>query len=151
MSTYIINAICFKTPFPLMNCNLIPTVTEPIHVYHSKLWEENAKDFFYEIYNNVVIPIHEAIYGHPPPRIYEQIMGNLGAIVDWYIEESISYIIVFGCYASPHVLPIFILDRLVCREVSYQTVSAGITKELKAEKKKEFFQPILYKLVYFHC
>jgi hypothetical protein len=136
MSTYIMDAICFRTPFPLMNWSWTPTVTEPIHFYHSKLWEENAKDSFYEICHNVVIPIHEIIYGHPPPRISEQIIGNLGAIADWYIEERFSYIRVFGCFTSPHALPIFLPDRLVCREVAYQTVSTGITKELKAAQKR---------------
>jgi hypothetical protein len=63
-------------------------------------------------------------------------MGNLGAIVDWYIEESFSYIRVFGCYISPHALPIFLPNRLVCREVAHQTVSGGITKELKATHKR---------------
>jgi hypothetical protein len=102
MYAYIMDAICFRTPFPLMNWRWTPTVTEPIHFYHSKLWEENSKDSFYEICHNVVIPIHEAIYGQPPPRILEQIIGNLGAIADWYIEESFSYIRVFGllCISS---------------------------------------------------
>jgi hypothetical protein len=44
MSAYIMDAICFKTPFPLMNWSLNPACTEPIHEYHSKMWEENAKD-----------------------------------------------------------------------------------------------------------
>jgi hypothetical protein len=71
-----------------------------------------------------------------PRRISEQIIGNLGAIADWYIEERFSYIRVFGCFTSPHSLPRFLPDRLVCREVAYQTVSGGITKELKATQKR---------------
>jgi hypothetical protein len=63
-------------------------------------------------------------------------MGNLGAIANWFIEESFSYIIVFGCYASPHALPKFLPNRLVCREVAYQTVFADITKELKVAQKR---------------
>jgi hypothetical protein len=136
MFAYIMDAICFKTPFPLMNWNWTPTVTEPIHIYHSKLWEKNAKACFYEIFHNVFIPIHEVLYGNPPPRISEQIIGNLGAIAYWYIEENFSYIRFFCCYASSRALPIFLPDRLVCREVAYQTVSAGITKELKAAQKR---------------
>jgi len=133
MSAYIMDVICFRTPFPLMNCSWTLTVTEPIH--HSKLWEENSKDCFYEICHNVVIPIHESIYGQPPPRILEQIIRNLGAIVDWYIEEIFSYIRVFNCYKSRHALPIFLPDRLVCREVAYQIISRGTTKELKEAQK----------------
>jgi hypothetical protein len=69
MSTYVMDAICFMTPFPLMNWSWTPTISEPIHFYHSKLWEENAKDFFYEICHNVVVHVHIAIYGHSPPQI----------------------------------------------------------------------------------
>jgi hypothetical protein len=37
---------------------------------------------------------------------------------------------------SPHALPQFLPNRLVCREVAYQTVAGGINKELKAAQKK---------------
>jgi hypothetical protein len=136
MSAYVMDAICFMTPFPLMNWSWTPASSEPIHFYHSKLWEEKAKDFFYEICHNVVVPVHIAIYGHPPPRISERIMGNLGKLADWFIEENFSYIRVFGCSVPPHALPQFLPDRLVCREVVYQTVAGGINKELKATQKK---------------
>jgi hypothetical protein len=63
-------------------------------------------------------------------------MGNLGKIVDWFIEENFSYIMVFGCLVPPHALPIFLPEWLVCQEVAYQTVTAGISKELKAAQKK---------------
>jgi hypothetical protein len=63
-------------------------------------------------------------------------MGNLGKLADWFIEENFSYIRVFGCSVPPHALPRFLPDRLVCREVAYQTVTGGINKELKAVQKK---------------
>jgi hypothetical protein len=130
------DVICFMTLFPLMNWSWTPTSVEPIHFYHSKLWEENAKDFFYEICHNVVVHVYIAIYGHLPPMISEKIMGNLGTLVDWFIEEKFSYIRVFGCYVPPHALPQFLPDRMVCREVAYQTVAGGINKELKVAEKK---------------
>jgi hypothetical protein len=136
MSVYIMDAIFFMNPFPLMNWSWTPACSESIHFYHSKLWEENSKYFFYEICHNVVIPIHVAIYGHPPPRISKPIIGNLGTIADWYIEENFSYIRVFGCSISPHALPKFFPNRLICREVAYQTVVGGITKELKVDTKE---------------
>jgi hypothetical protein len=39
MSEYIIDAICFMTPFPLMNWSWTPTSVELIHLYYSKVWE----------------------------------------------------------------------------------------------------------------
>jgi hypothetical protein len=135
ISAYIMDAIYLMTHFPLIGWNWTPTNTEPIHVYHSKLWEEKAKYFFYEIYNWVVVLMHTAIYGCPRPRISDKIVANLGKIVDWYIEEHFSYIRVFGCAVPPHALPKFLPDCLVCREVSHQTLHGGISKELKAVQK----------------
>jgi hypothetical protein len=92
MSGYVMDEIYFMNPFPLMNKSWTPTSSESIHFYHSKLWEENAKDFFYEICHNVVVPIPIAIYGHPPHRILESIMGNLETLADWFIKDNFSYI-----------------------------------------------------------
>jgi hypothetical protein len=114
MSAYIMDAICFTMPFPLMKWSWTLICVEPIHFYHSKLWEDKARDLFYEICHYVVVLMHITLYGFPPPRISDKIMANLGKIADWYIEEKFSYIRVFGCSVPPHALPIFLLDRLVC-------------------------------------
>jgi hypothetical protein len=82
MSSYVMDDVCFMTPFPLMNWSWTLTISEPIHFYHSKLWEEKTKDFFYEISHNVIVLVHITIYGHPPPRISERIMGNLCKLPD---------------------------------------------------------------------
>jgi hypothetical protein len=140
MSAYIMDVICYMSPFPLMNWRWNPACAEPIHVYHSKLWEENVKDFFYEICHYVVIHVHQILYGYAPPRISEKIVGNLRTIADWFIEESFSYVKVFGCSICPHTLPKFLPDRLVCREVAYQIITRGIDKEIKEAHKK--FWPI---------
>jgi hypothetical protein len=122
MSAYVMDAICFMTPLPLLNSSWTPTNSEPIHFFHSKLWEDNAKDLLYEICHNVVVLVHIAIDCHPSPRISERIMGNLGNLAGYLIEENLSYIKVFGCSVPPHSLPHFLHDMLVCREVAYRIV-----------------------------
>jgi hypothetical protein len=107
MSSYIMDDILFMNPFLLMNWSWTLTSAEPIHFYDSKLWEDKAKDLFYEIFHHVVVPIHVALYGFPPPRISDRIMGNLGKIADWFIDEKFSYIKVFRCSIPPHALPNF--------------------------------------------
>jgi hypothetical protein len=129
MSAYIMDAVCFMTSFPLMGWSWTPTSVEPIHIYHSILWEDKVKYFFYEICNWVVVLMHTAIYGYPPPRISNKIVTNLGDIVDWYVEENFSYIRVFGCSIAPHALPQFLPDRLVCCEVAHQNVHGGIIRK----------------------
>jgi hypothetical protein len=136
MSAYIMEAVFFMTPFPLMGWSWTPTSAEPIHIYHSKIWEDKEKDFFYEIYNWVVVSIHTAIYGYPPPRISKTIVTNLCKIIDCYVEENFSYIMVFGCSVPPQALPQFFPDELVCCEVAHQTVLGGISMEFKEVQKK---------------
>jgi hypothetical protein len=70
------------TPFPLMSWSWTPTSVEPIHFYHSKLWEDKARYFFYEIFHYVVVPLHISLYDFPPPRVSDIIMENLGKIAD---------------------------------------------------------------------
>jgi hypothetical protein len=130
------DAICFMTPFPLMNWSWNITYLEPIHEYHSELWEENAKKSFYEICHFVVIPMHKMFFGYDPPRISETVSKNLKPIADWFIEEIFSYIKIYGFSIPPHALPKFLPDRLVCREVAHQIVKGGIGIELKAAQKK---------------
>jgi hypothetical protein len=138
MSAYIMDSMCFSNPFPLMNWNWNPTYPEPIHEYHSKLWEEITNDIFYEICHFVVIPLHQMLYGCAPPHISELVIRSLKAVVDWFIEENFSYIRVFGCSIPPHALPKFLPDRLVCREVAHQIVTGGIGIELKMTQKNSW-------------
>jgi hypothetical protein len=136
MSAYIMDAICFMTPFPLMNWSWNASCTEPVHKYHSALWEENAKNNFYEICHYVIIPLHRIFFGCDPPRISNTIIENLKSVADWFIEENFSYVRVYGCSIPPHALPKILPDRLICREVAYQLINGGIGNELKAQQKK---------------
>jgi hypothetical protein len=136
MSAYIMDAICSLTPFPLMNWAWSPTHEKTVHEYHDKLWENNANKFIYEIFNWVMVPLHVTIFGLLPPRISDSIAENLSHIADWYVEEEFSYLRVFGAVVPPSALPLFIPDKLACREIARQTVIGGVSKELKASAKK---------------
>jgi hypothetical protein len=136
MSAYIMDAICSMTPFPLMNWAWSPTQEKTVHEYHDKLWENNANKFIYEIFNWVMVPLHIALFGLSPPRISDSIAANLSHIADWYVEEEFSYLRVFGAVVPPLALPLFIPDKLACREIARQTVIGGVSKELKASSKK---------------
>jgi hypothetical protein len=136
MSTYIMDAICFMTPFPLMNWSWAPSNTEPIHVYHSKLWEDKDKECIYEIFNWVMVPLHVAIFGQLSPRISNSVTTNLSNVVDWYIEADFSYVRVFDTSVPPYALPLFLPDKLLCHEIDRKTVLGEIRKELKGVSKK---------------
>jgi hypothetical protein len=84
MSAYIMDVVCFMIPFPIMSSSWTPYKAEPIHVYYSKLWEDKATEFIYEIFNWVMVPMHVSIFGDTPPRISDSITTNLRNMSDWY-------------------------------------------------------------------
>ena len=53
---------------------------------------------------------------------------------------------VFGSFSSPHVLTLYVPDKLIAREISYQTCGErGLTKDLKEKKKAIWPQfPVVY-------
>jgi hypothetical protein len=136
MSAYIMDMICSMTPFPLMRWAWTLAEDRPIHEYYEKLWENKTDSFAYEIFNWVMVPLHIAIFGHPPPRILDNIAANLSGIVDWYMEAEFSYFRVFEATVPPLALPLFIPDNMACCEVTRQTIIGGVSKELKGYSKK---------------
>jgi hypothetical protein len=119
-----------------MSWSWTPTNGKPLHEYHSNLWEDKAKEFLYDIFNWVVVPMHISIFSQPPPRISDKDAKYLIHVADWYIERKFSYIRVFGCSVPPYALPLFLPDNLVCHEISRQRVLDRINKELKGFHKK---------------
>jgi hypothetical protein len=56
----------------------------------------------------------------------------------WYLEETTTYIRVFGATGTPHVIPIHVSDRLIVGEIHYQTILQGYNATLVKDKKREF-------------
>ena len=76
------------------------------------------------------------IYDKDPPRCSPEAQIDIISIAKWFGEEWFTYIRVFGSTVPSHVLPLYIPDKLLAREIAYQTCSeGGLTKDLKNKKK----------------
>lgn len=83
-----------------------------------------------------MLPIHKQIYNRNAPRISKEGEVDILSVARWFGEETFTYIRVFGSITSPHVLPYYALDKLMAREIAYQTASeGGLSKGLKEAKK----------------
>jgi hypothetical protein len=56
-------------------------------------------------------------------------------IVDWFLCKYYSYIRVYGTTGAPHLLPYFVPDHLLMRDISYQTMGSGVTSLLLISNK----------------
>jgi hypothetical protein len=135
-SAYIMDALCFNSEFPVLGWRWTTHDPTPIHLYHRKLWKPSHKDHLYQICNGFMVPVHYSIFDRPIPRISYEASFDLPAVAHWFGEECFSYIRVFGSKARPHVLPLYMPDKLLAREISYQIMSEGVTQTLKEEKKR---------------
>lgn len=80
--------------------------------------------------------IYKILYNRDAPRFSPEAEVDILSIVRWFGEELFMYIKVFGSIALPHVLPFYIPDKLMAREIAYQTCSVGgMSKVLKDSKK----------------
>jgi hypothetical protein len=121
MSGYLIDAVCAKTPFPMMCWNWSIS-HDPIHVYCSKLWAINFKNYFYEICDNFMSPLYILLKNQTTPRFTQEAMDAIKEIGDWFLDEEFSYIRIYGCEGAPHILPRYVPNRLALREITYQTM-----------------------------
>jgi hypothetical protein len=52
------------------------------------------------------------------------------------MENNYTYICVYGCNDPPHMLPRYVSDKLLAREIAYQTIEAGIKMTLQTRDKR---------------
>ena len=90
----------------------------------------------YQICNGFMLPIYYAIFDKSTPKIFEEAKIDLTAVRNWFREDKFIYIRVFGSLATPHVLPLYVPDKLLARELAYQIRTAGTSKTLRNSKKQ---------------
>ena len=119
--------LCFNSEFPVLGWRWTPQDPTAIHIYHQKLWKSSYKHHLYQVCNGFMLPIYYSIFDKPAPKISYQAGIDLTAIGRWFGEERFTYIRVFGSQANPHVLPLYIPDKLLAREIAYQITTESVT------------------------
>jgi len=91
---------------------------------------------FFKICHEIILPIHKKINNRYAPRFSQEAQVDILSVARWFGEEIFTYIKVFGSVVAPHVLPYYVPDKLMAREITYQTCSmGGMSKVLKDSKK----------------
>jgi len=72
-----------------------------------------------------MLPIHKEVYNRTAPRFSKEAEVDILPIARWFGKETFTYIRVFVTIASLHVLPYYIPDKLMAREIAYQTTREG--------------------------
>ena len=112
----------FNSEFPMIGWKWTPKDPAPIHIYQKFLWKGHFKNHVYRICHGFLIPVCQTIFNQFPPRLSEKAKTDISQIADWFGEEKFTYIRVFGSIVEPHILPLYIPDKLLAQEISYQLI-----------------------------
>lgn len=61
---------------------------------------------------------------------------ELWRVRNWFGEELLTYVRIYDNLTHPHVSPLVIPDKILSREIAYQTVGYAISKTLKDSNKR---------------
>jgi len=119
------DAICYVSKFPLMGGKWTIQNPLPIHIYHKELWDSKFIPYFYMICHGIMLPLHKMLYNRDASRFPPEAEVDILPVGRWFGEEFFTYVRVFGSIASPHVLPLYVLDKLLAQQIAYQTYRVG--------------------------
>ena len=134
MSAYMMDIVFFTSDFPTMGWKWTIQDPIPIHVYHNILWESKYEFNFTRFVMELLCHSFKLFFWKSP-RLSKEAQPNFTIIGKWFGEELFTYVIFYGSISKPHVLPLYVLDKLLAREIAYETVGHGLTKALKEAKK----------------
>lgn len=139
MSAYFMDTICFSSKFHIMGWKWTNRNPLPIHIYHKDMWESNFQPHFFQIFHGVMLPIYKWLYNRDAPKFSQEVEVDILPMAKWFREETFTYIRVFGSITSPHMLPYYVPDKLMAKEISHQIASRGGMIYTLKESKKAFW------------
>jgi hypothetical protein len=137
MALYLLDVMCARNIF--FGMNLRWHVAELLNrVYFSVLWKNRYKKYYSVICNEFIIQIDFILFKKECPKVLVVAKKLISKVGHWYLDEHATYIRVFGATRAPHILPAHVPDRLVIREICYQTIFQGYNATLVKDKKQVF-------------
>jgi hypothetical protein len=137
MASYLLDVICARNTFAKMNLNWHPSELA-VHVYYNILWETKYNKFYVVICDQFIVPIYLFLFNKECPRLSGEAKKVIVKIGHWYLDERETYIRIFGAIGAPHLLPIYVPDRLLLGEICYQTIIQGYNATLVKDNKRAF-------------
>jgi hypothetical protein len=95
-----------------MGWSWLPT-DATIHIYFKVLWEHKYQTNYQRIYENFLAPLYGFIFFISLPCMIDKAIKIIRWIEDWYLMEHGTYIRIYSAMKPPHLLPQFVLEKLV--------------------------------------
>jgi hypothetical protein len=137
MASYLLDVMCARNIFTDMNMSW-HVIEISVHICFSVLWENMSKRSYSLICNEFIMQIYFILFKKEFSRLSVAAKKMISKVGHSYLDESDTYIRVFGATRAPHRLPAHVLDPLVVGEIFYQTILQGYNATLVKDKKRAF-------------
>jgi hypothetical protein len=109
MTSYLLDVIYARNVFTGMNLRW--HVAEiPMHVYLNILWENRYKRSYTLICDEFIARVYFILFKKEFPRLTIKAKKMISKVGHWYLEETTTYIRLFGAMTAPQLLPTHVLD-----------------------------------------
>jgi len=133
MAAYLLDLVC--TAIHFLEIKLQWGSGSPaIHEMFQVMWTNRYPVHFYFICNMIMPQVFQALNGILPSRLSIEARNAIQSPGHWYLEELFTIIRVVGNKVV-HYLPWFVPDRLVVREIAFQTAYCGAIACLTKHQK----------------
>lgn len=129
---FLLDTLCAHNSFPGLNWAWNPKCL-PIHIYYQELWEEHYRREMYVISEHFMASAHNY---YETPLISEEGREVLSKIKNWYLLKYFTYSRVSGLKYSPYILPKYVPNRIMIKELAFQIFKIGHTNILLKRKVK---------------
>jgi hypothetical protein len=103
MASYLLDVMCARNIFADMNLSW--HVAElSVHIYFKVLWKNKYKKSYSLICDEFIARIYFILFKKECPRLSTTSKKIISKVGHWYLDESTTYIRVFGAIIAPHIV-----------------------------------------------
>lgn len=132
MSAYILDAVCAHQQSPYLGWAWTPSESS-VYTYCRLFSKCSFYGVIIQFSNHFVTLVYKIIFKQDPPCMSHATIESLIDIANWYASPLGTFIQMYIAEKALHVLPKFLMDKLVMQEVSYH-ISTRLSTRLHWRK-----------------
>lgn len=118
----------------------------PLNMVCKNLWLSKYKWSYSFICDFFWAPSFKFFHGKECPRLLEEAKVVIKSIGYQFLFEEYTYLRIYGVTDPPHILPKYVLDRLILSEIAFQTMIVGFNNFYLKRRKINYLFPIIFQL-----
>jgi hypothetical protein len=132
MALYLLDVLCNTNIFACINFSW-HYLEAHVHLYCHILWDNKYKRSYTNICDFFLVQLYYLIFYRECPRLPDDSKKLISHIGNWYVQQDLTHIRIYGTTTTPHILFEYVPNRPFVGETSYHTFLQGLNASLLKE------------------